>query len=433
MVKFLKNYKSSLTLLAGIAVGAIIGVFFGEAALFLEPIGKLFLNCVFVLIIPLIFCSMSLAVAGTGKQGVSRIKKILGLTLGTFAITTLIAVTLMYVATLVYNPFASIDRNQFSALMDQNLVAESQSFGMMIVNTISVGNFLDLFDKSNLLALILFSLFFGITLSLIGEKASPILAVLNVGNDVTMKMIALVMKFAPIGLGSYFAYTLGELGPKILGGYMKALLLFILICGIYFIFILSFYAYIAGGLRGLKLYWQNIFIPALQALGTSSSAACIPTNLAALKKIGVPEDIRETVISLGANIHKDGSAMSGVLQVVLLFTLFNRDLTTLSAGLSIICGGFLVGIVMGSIPSGGFTAEVLLIALFGFPVEVIPVIAVITTITDMTATLVNSTSNITCAMIITKVIEKESLTHKFYETECSSENQDIKGNAKELS
>lgn len=425
-MKFLNHYKSSLMLLAGIAVGAIIGIFFGDLALMLEPIGKLFLNCVFVLIVPLIFCSMSLAVAGSGKQGVNRIKKILGLTLGTFASTTLIAVTLMYVATLVYNPFASIDQNQFSAVMDQSIVAESQSFGNMIVQTISVGNFLELFDKSNLLALILFSLFLGITLSLIGEKGTPLVAVLRAGNDVTMKMIGLVMKFAPLGLGSYFAYTLGELGPKILGGYMKALLLFIFICALYFIFILSFYAYLGGGLKGLKRYWQTIFVPALQALGTSSSAACIPTNIAALEEIGVPEDIRETVISLGANIHKDGSAMSGVLQVVLLFTLFNRDLTTLSAGLSIICGGFLVGIVMGSIPSGGFTAEVLLIALFGFPVEVIPVIAIITTITDMAATLVNSTSNITCAMMVTRAIENKQVSSELYAAEIVPQNEATK-------
>lgn len=405
MMKFIKNYQSSLKLLAGIAVGAIIGIFFSDVAVLLEPLGRLFLNVIFVLIVPLVFCSMSLAVAG--NQGLDRIKKILSFTLVAFLLTTLAAVILMYLATMIYNPFARIDTGQFTELMDQTINAEPQSLAMVIVDTISVSNFLDLFDKSHLLALILFSLFFGMTLSSIGEKSAPVTNVIAAANDVIMKMISIVMRFAPIGLGSYFAYTLGNLGPKILGGYLKSLILFIIVCILYYVFILSIYAYIGSGVAGFKAYWKNIFNPSLQALGTSSSAACIPVNLSALEKIGVPEDIRETVISLGANIHKDGSAMSGVLQVVLLFTLFNRDLTSPLSALSIIAGGFLVGVVMGSIPSGGFTAEVLLVALFGFPVEVIPVIAIITTITDMTATVVNSTSNITCAMMVNRVIENK--------------------------
>lgn len=403
-MKFIKNYQCSLKLLAGITIGAVIGIFFNDLALFLEPVGRLFLNVIFVLIVPLVFCSMTLAVAG--NQGLHRIKKILSFTLVSFLLTTLVAVVLMYLATLIYNPFASIDTGQFTDLMDQTIRNEPKSLGMVIVDTISVSNFLDLFDKSHLFALILFSLFFGMTLSSVGEKAAPLMKGLTAINEVIMKMISAVMQFAPIGLGTYFAYTLGNLGPKILGGYLKSFVLFIIVCGLYYVFILSFYASIGGGVKGLIDYWKNIFNPSLQALGTSSSAACIPVNLAALEKIGVPEDIRETVISLGANIHKDGSAMSGVLQMVLLFTLFNRALDTPLAALSIIGGGFLVGIVMGSIPSGGFTAEVLLVALFGFPVEVIPVIAVITTITDMTATVVNSTSNITCAMIVRRAVEK---------------------------
>ncbi|MGX7245882.1 dicarboxylate/amino acid:cation symporter [Enterococcus quebecensis] len=403
-MKFIKNYQSSLKLLAGIAIGAIIGIFFSDFALLLEPLGRLFLNVVFVLIVPLVFCNMTLAVAN--NQGLDRIKKILRFTLVSFLLTTLTAVVLMYLATLIYNPFETIDTGQFTELMDQTLNADSQSLAMVIVDTLTVSNFLDLFDKSHLLSLILFSLFFGLTISSVGEKAVPLTRVITSVNHVIMKMITLVMRFAPVGLGSYFAYTLGNLGSKILGGYFKSLILFVIVCVIYYVFILSIYAYIGGGTSGLKCYWKNIFNPSLQALGTSSSAACIPVNLTALERIGVPEDIRETVISLGANIHKDGSAMSGVLQVVLLFTLFNRELDTPLAALCIIGGGFLVGVVMGSIPSGGFTAEVLLVSLFGFPVEVIPVLAVITTITDMTATVINSTSNITCGMMVRRAVEK---------------------------
>jgi Na+/H+-dicarboxylate symporter len=165
------------------------------------------------------------------------------------------------------------------------------------------------------------------------------------------------------------------------------------------------YAFIAGGKDGVKLFWKNALTPSITAIATCSSAASIPVNLESVKKMGVPKDIAETVIPLGANTHKDGSVFGGVLKIVFLFSLFGKDMTSISSILSILAVAFLVGAVMGAIPGGGMIGEMLILSVFGFPVEVLPIIAVISTIIDAPATLLNSTGNTVCAMLVTRLVE----------------------------
>ena len=134
--------------------------------------------------------------------------------------------------------------------------------------------------------------------------------------------------------------------------------------------------------------------------------------------MGVSEDIAETVIPLGANIHKDGSVIGGVMKVTFLFGLFGRDMTSISAILSIIFVSFLVGAVMAAIPSGGMIGEMLILSVYGFPPELLPIIAVISVIIDAPATVLNSTGNTVCSMVISRLVEgKKSSINNQVETE----------------
>ncbi|MDF2486763.1 MAG: putative rane protein, partial [Herbinix sp.] len=175
----------------------------------------------------------------------------------------------------------------------------------------------------------------------------------------------------------------------------------------------SIYAYVSSGKAGLKVFWKNAIAPTVTALATCSSAATIPVNLEATKKIGVPHDIAETVIPLGANTHKDGSVIGGVLKIVFLFGLFGKDIYNIPALLSILAVGFLVGAVMGAIPGGGMIGEMLILSVYGFPMEALPVIAIISTIIDAPATVLNSTGNTVCAMMVSRFVDgKHWLTGK---------------------
>ena len=153
------------------------------------------------------------------------------------------------------------------------------------------------------------------------------------------------------------------------------------------------------------MFWKNAIAPTVTALATCSSAASIPVNLDASKKMGVPNDIAETVIPLGANIHKDGSVIGGVLKITFLFGLFGRDITSISAIISIVSVSFLVGAVMGAIPGGGMMGEMLILSVYGFSPEVLPIIAVISTIIDAPATVLNSTGNTVCSMMVARLGE----------------------------
>jgi Na+/H+-dicarboxylate symporter len=182
---------------------------------------------------------------------------------------------------------------------------------------------------------------------------------------------------------------------------------------VYYFLFFSIYAYVSSGKTGLKVFWKNAIAPTVTALATCSSAATIPVNLEATKKIGVPHDIAETVIPLGANTHKDGSVIGGVLKIVFLFGLFGKDIHNIPALLSILAVGFLVGAVMGAIPGGGMIGEMLILSVYGFPMEALPVIAIISTIIDAPATVLNSTGNTVCAMMVSRFVDgKHWLTGK---------------------
>ena len=256
-----------------------------------------------------------------------------------------------------------------------------------------------------MLQLIVFSIVFGIATALAGEKGKPVARFLSSGTEVMMKFVKIVMYYAPIGLGCYFAAIIAELGPQILGGYVRLFILYIVLTVIYFFGFFTLYAYIAGGKQGAARFWKNVIPPSVTAVATCSSAACIPVNLAAAKKMGVPKDIAETIIPLGANTHKDGSVIGGVFKITFLFLLFGKDMTSVTSVLAIIGVAFLVGAVIGAIPTGGMISELLILSVFGFPPEALPIIVIIATIIDMPATLLNSTGNTVCGMLVARLIE----------------------------
>lgn len=409
-MKILKNYAFSLFLIAGIIVGGAAGLIFGDKTSVVRPIGELFLNLMFVVIVPLVFLSVSSAIAN--MKGMKRLGKIMGTIFAVFFTTALIAAVIAFIGTKIYNPLQGVDMSQITKNLPTAPEAASSTIGETIVKTFTVPDFLDLFSKSNLLPLIVFSILLGLATSMAGEKGKPVADFLNAGTEVILKMVKVIMYAAPIGLGCYFADTVGKLGPQIINGYLNSFLLYLVLAVIYYFGAFTLYAFISGGLLGVKVYWKNVITPSITAIATSSSAACIPVNLQATKKMGVPDDIAETVIPLGANTHKDGSVMGGIIKIIFLFTLFGKDMTSPMNILAIIGVAFLVGAVMGAIPSGGMTGELMICAVFGFNPELVGTIMIISTIIDIPATLLNSTGNTVCAMLVSRFVEGKNWLSK---------------------
>ena len=407
-MKFLKNYASSLILLMAILIGGFLGVILGEKAIIFEPIGNLFLNLIFTLLVPIVFFSISSSIAN--MESSKRLGKILGTTIIVFAITAIISGIIGVISFKLFNPTNNLDSSIFNNLLNSTGSIEQENVGIIqkIVSSITVNDFSELLSRNNMLALILFSILIGFATMLSKEDGKPFAAFLQSGSVVTMKMMGLIMYIAPLGLGCYFATVVGQLGSQILGGYIKVFILYIVVSIIYFFGFFTIYAYIAGKKQGVKIFWKNATPPAVTALATCSSAACIPVNIDAAKKMGVSDTLANIVMPLGVNIHKDGSIIGGIFKIMFLFGIFGRDTNNIGTLLIILGVGLLIGAVVGAVPGGGAIGEMLILSIFGFPAESLAIMLVIATIIDAPATLLNSSGNTVCTMMISKFMKENS-------------------------
>lgn len=396
---FLKNYKSIFLLLGGIIVGSLLGLIFGKQVEIIKPLGDIFLNLLFTAIIPLIFFTISSSIASLEKT--EKLGKLFAIIIGVFLGTVIISSVLMIVGVLIFPIHQDII---ISKIPLENI--QSTSAGSQITQLLTANDFFELLSRKNMLALIIFSFLIGFASLQSGEKGENFRGFLNSGNEVMKKLLEIIMKLAPIGLGAYFANQVGIFGPQLFGAYAKPLGLYYGVCGFYFVVFFSLYAWISGGKLGFKTFWKNNITPSLTALGTCSSIATIPANLDGAEKMNIPSHIRNVVIPLGAPLHKDGSAMSSVIKIAVIFAIFGKDFTSpqnliIALGITII-----VSVVEGGIPNGGYIGEVLAITVYGFPMEqALPAAMIVGTLVDPMATLLNANGDLVSAMIVTRVSE----------------------------
>lgn len=395
---FWQYYRFPVILVSSIIIGCIIGLVLGEKATVLKPLGDIFLNLMFTLVVPLVFVTISSAVSS--MVDLKRLGKIIGYMLLIFVITGFIASVIMIVTVTVFPPAEGVN-----IAMEAPGDVEALNTAEQIVKAITVTDFPELISRRNMLPLIIFSVFFGLCISLIGEKAKIVTDLLNVLSEVFSKMVSLVMYYAPIGLGAYFAALIGEYGPELLGSYARAMVVYYPICILYFFIAFYCYAYYSGGKQGVNLYFKNIFPAAITSLATQSSIATLPVNLQGAKRMGVPKDIREIVIPIGATTHMDGSCLSAILKISFLFGLFDVPFKGIGTYLTAIVVAVLSGVAMSGVPGGGLIGEMLIVNLYGFPPEAFPIIATIGYLVDPPATMLNATGDALASMMVTRIIE----------------------------
>lgn len=400
MSNLLQNYRSTIHLVLGLLLGALFGIFLPSAVPYIKPIGDIFLNLLFILIVPLVFFSIATAIYNLKQR--QMVGRVLGITMIVFIVLGLIAGILTYLGCIVFNPM--------DATMPQwsNTTFEKQNAGELLVNTLTVSDFNLLLSKSHILPLIVFALLFGLAIASLGEKGKPMARFIESGNMVIMQIMELIMKLAPIGLGCYFASIIAQLGTQVLTGYMRMLLLFCALTLLVYFVLFPLCIYFVCGKNQLKLFFKHILSPSLTALATCSSSACMPINIISCKQMEVKDEIAETVIPLGTNLFKIGSIMNGVLKVIFAMALVGMSYESLSAGTIVVLLAFLSATVVGAIPSGGMTGEIFICALLGIDPQLVGVLMVVATIVDIPATLLNSIGNITATTLINKLTDKKS-------------------------
>ncbi|OWK97880.1 sodium:proton antiporter [Kaistella haifensis DSM 19056] len=396
MKQLIKNYSGIILLIIGITAGSFIGIFFPKAVDFLKPLGDIFLNLLFVSVVPLVFFAVSNSIASLEEQ--SKFGKIIFSMIFTFLLFIIIA-ALFTITAVYFSPTEALPSTSKEILETGN----NATWGDRIVSFFTVGEFTELFSRKNMLALLIFAFLTGTAARKTGDAGKHFTLFLASGYKVMKELLLLVMKAAPIGLGAYFAYQVATVGPQLFGFYAKPLGLYYAAGVVYFLVFFSIYAFVAKGKDGVKIFWKNNIYPSLTAISTCSSFATMPANLQAAARIGVPDAIANIVIPIGSTLHKNGSSMSSIIKIYVAFLIIGRDFfdpmnLLLALGITIF-----VSIVAGGIPNGGYIGEMLMISVYQLPVEAIPAVMIIGTLVDPLATVLNSTGDTVAAMFVTKI------------------------------
>lgn len=393
-----KNYRFPIILLSGIAIGAVLGIVLGEKAKVLAPLGDIFLNLMFTIVVPMVFVSIASAVGN--MVNMKRLGRIMGSLVTVFVVTGAIAGVLVLVVVNIFPPAAGTSIQFASAQME-----EMSSVGDMIVGALTVDDFSGLMSRRNMLPIIVFAILSGFCVSACGGKESPVGKLLNNLNAIIMKIVSIIMMYAPIGLGAYFASLVGEFGPGLIGDYGHAMLVYYPMCLLYFFTAFPAYAYFAGGKAGGGRMFGHILNPAVTAFATQSSIAALPVNAEACDRIGVPKDIRDIVLPMGATMHMDGSVLSAIVKISFLFGIFNQPFTGVGTYAMSMAVAVLSAFVLSGAPGGGLVGEMLIVSLFGFPAEAFPLIATIGFLVDPAATCLNASGDTIASMMVTRMVE----------------------------
>ena len=398
MKKIFKNYKQTIILLGAIIIGGIIGFIFKEDAVVLKPFGDLFINMMFIIIVPLIFLTIASSIIK--MEDTKRLGKVMSRIFIVFIITSVVAVVIGLIGTSFTQLVSSGDVKEITRLFDYSARIDTElNLLDRTVSLISVNDFSGLFSKDNIIAILVFALMFGTAIRMGKTKTKKIKELVLELNEIMLNLIKIVMYYAPIGLGAYFAALIATYGGEIALGFIKTFLIYTVVSILVYIFLYSLYAYLGGGKKGLKSYWKNVIPPTVTALATCSSAASIPVNIEAVKKIGVSDDIAESIVPLGTSFHKEGSVIGSVFKIMFLVHLFQADTSIFKIALVAI----VVTLLVSAVPVGGGTiSEMMILSMMGFPAAALPILTIIATIIDAPATVLNVVGDTSTSMLVAR-------------------------------
>ena len=412
----LKSYGFIISMLTAIVAGCITGWIWplvkdaqgntiSKGATVLEPLGTIFINLMFCIVVPMVFCSIASAIAN--MKSPKRAGKILGSTIGTFLVTGAIAAVIFYVVMKIIPPVT----HTYNVTAGE--VGDVLSLPDMLVNFFTVSDFSGLLSRKAMLPLIVFSILFGFGVQGCGGADSLVGKFLANMTDCIMRVVKIITYYAPVGFFGFFAYLVATYGPELIGDYSRALLTYYIFCFIYMFIAFPIYARFGGGKGAAKIMFQHLIRPAATSFGTCSSVATIPTNMEVADETGIPRDVTEIVLPMGATMHMDGSAMSAILKVAFLYGVFGMDFSGGTVVLAILVAVF-SSVAMSGIPGGGGVGELVLCSLF-FPDQMAiayPIAIALGNLIDPPATMVNSAGDYVISFVVARFVDGKDWLQK---------------------
>ena len=401
----MKNYRFLAILLGAMIAGMITGWFAPEFGMAIKPLGTVFINMMFCVVVPLVFASISSSIAGMRSR--SRAGKIMGTTIGTFVVTGAIAATIMFVLMKLFPPVLTA----WETLPSEEM-GEYASLSQMIVNFFTAEDFVGLLSRRAMLPLIVFSVLFGFAANLSGGPDGLVAKGLSALADTMLKFVQIITYYAPIAFFAIFADLVANYGSAITESYARAMIVYYPLCFIYVFTAFPLFAWFGGGKHGIKTMMKHIAKPAIVSLGTCSSVATIPTNLEECDATGINSDVSEMVIPLGATMHMDGSCFSCVLKIAFVLGVFGQTLDWNQLPL-IVLVAVLSSVGMSGVPGGGYIGEYIICSIF-FPTQIevaFPILVMIGNLVDPPATMINAAGDYVVTYIVSRFVEgKDWLT-----------------------
>ena len=413
-----RNYAFLAIMLGSMILGAIVGWIFpvvkdadgntiSAGATVLKPLGTLFINMMFCIVVPMVFASIAGAVANMESR--KRAGKIMGVTIGTFVVTGAIAAGIMYVLMQIFPPVLTAWTE-----IPSEAIGEHADMATMIVNFFTAEDFVGLLSRKAMLPLIVFSLLFGFAVNLNGGKNTPVGQFLDDLSNVMMRFVKIITYYAPIAFFGFFADLVATYGPQITESYGRALLVYYPLCFIYIFTAWPLFAWFGGGKGAVKTMFQHITKPAVVSLGTCSSVATIPTNMEEAQNTGISKDVADMVLPLGATMHMDGSCFSCVLKIAFVYGVFGVDFGGIDMLIKVVLVAVLSSVGMSGVPGGGYIGEYIMCSIF-FPDQMelaFPILVTLGNLVDPPATMINSAGDYVVSFIVSRFVDGKDWLQK---------------------
>ena len=402
----MKKFKISLAsqILIGLFLGIVVGwVFYGntDVQTYLQPIGDIFLNLIKMIVVPIIISTLIVGVAGTGD--IKQLGRLGGKTLIYFEVITTIAIVVGLLAANIFQPGDGIDMSQLEQTDISSYVetteAKDEEGPLQILVDIVPKNVVNAMAEGDMLAIIFFSVIFGLGVASIGERGRPVLAFFQGTADAMFWVTNLVMKFAPFGVFALIGVTVSKFGIASLIPLGK---LALLVYGA-----MIFFVVVVLGLTA-KLFGFNLFkiIPMIKdelllAFSTSSSETVLPRIIEKTEKMGAPKDIVSFVIPTGYSFNLDGSTLYQAIAAIFIAQMYGIDLS-IGQQITLVFVLMVTSKGIAGVPGVSFVVLLATLGTVGIPLEGLAFIAGIDRILDMARTAVNVVGNTLAALVMAK-------------------------------
>lgn len=386
-------WQMMIGLALGIAVGAVVDSSFAQT--YLQPLGTLFIRLIRMVVVPLVIATIIAGAAGISDT--SKLGRVATKVLCVYAITTAVAVAIGLVFASVIQPGVGIN------LSTEGLQAKQVTPPALVDTLLDIVpiNPMEAFAKGNMLQIIFFAVIFGFALAGLGERGKPVLKFFELVGDTMVRVTNMVMHYAPIGVFGLMAYTVSRHGLQVLLPLFQLILSSFLATATLVFLVLIPLVYILARVPMMK-FLRGIFEPWLIAFTTCSSAAALPANLAAARRLGATKSIASFSIPLGNTINMNGTAVYMGVCSIFAAEVYGLDLTMVDQ-VTIVLMGVLAAIGTAGVPGAGLIMTTIVFTQVGIPLEAVALIAGIDRILDMIRTSINVVGDVASAVIVTNL------------------------------